>query len=187
VPQPRVAQRSFGTSAQRFVSLNLRERQHGAAIFGAGQRKCGREWPRDWERASEQLQVEAMTRCECMGDNAQVECDPNGLPRNEWKWRLLGAIGKVQHPLRHHADGAIWSHIAKARNDRTLAAIWSDAKAQLWSTTDQQLLGQRLARPDRGALRSRCSSGYRFKLSHILSQIVGEPDGWRSPAEAEWP
>ena len=68
-----------------------------------------------------------MTRCECVGDNAQVECDLNGLPRNEWKRRLLGAIGKVQHSLRHHADGAIRSHVAKACNDRTLAAIWSNA------------------------------------------------------------
>jgi hypothetical protein len=70
VPQPRIVQRSRGTSAQRCITLNLREHQHGTAFFGAGERKCGREWPRDWERAPEQLQVEAMTGCECMGDNA---------------------------------------------------------------------------------------------------------------------
>jgi hypothetical protein len=70
VPQPRIVQRSRGTSAQRCITLNLREHQHGTAIFGAGERKCGRKRPGDWERASEQLQVEAMTRCECMGDNA---------------------------------------------------------------------------------------------------------------------
>jgi hypothetical protein len=62
-----------------------------------------------------------------MGDYAEVECDLNGRSRNKWKRRLLGAEGKVEHPLRHHADGAIRSHVAKARNDRTFATIWSNA------------------------------------------------------------